>query len=123
MNSGFPSPWRPLNGLVSDYRIDYVINKLVCKELCGQLDKKYAARIEGLLMVPRSRNARGSRTPYVLADPPLVHREGPDMRLPKTATFRRGDAAARAVIGPLTKTRRRTMVSTASKRLRGECVA
>ena len=28
---------------------------------------------------------------------------------PKIVTFRRGDAAARAVIGPLTKTRRRTI--------------
>ena len=37
---------------------------------------------------------KGVRTPYVLADPPCV-------RLPKIV---RGDAAARAVIGPLTKT-------------------
>ena len=49
-------------------------------------------------MVTRSRNARGLRTPY-----------GPDVRLPKIVTFRRGDAAARAVIGPLTKTQCRTI--------------
>ena len=46
------------------------------------------------------------RTPYVLADPPCVHRQGPDVRLPKIVTFRR---AVRAVIGPLTKTPRRTI--------------
>ena len=52
-------------------------------------------------MAPRSRNARGLRTPYVLADHPCVHRQGPDVRLPIIVTFRRDDAAARAVIGPL----------------------
>ena len=31
---------------------------------------------KGLIMVPRSRNARGLQTPYVLADPPCVHRKG-----------------------------------------------
>ena len=33
--------------------------------------------------------------------------QGPDVRLPKIVTFRRGEVAARAVICPLTKTRRR----------------
>ena len=41
---------------------------------------------KGMIMVPRSRNARGLRTPYVLEDPPS---RGPDVRLPKTVTFRR----------------------------------
>ena len=58
-------------------------------------------RPKGLIMVPRSRNARRLRIPYVLADPPCVHHK---VRLPKIVNFRRGDAAARAVIGPLTKT-------------------
>ena len=35
------------------------------------------------------------------------HPQGPDVRLPKVVTLRRGNAAARVVIGPLTKTRRR----------------
>ena len=34
--------------------------------------------------------------------------QGPDVRFPKMLTLRRDDAAARAVIGPLTKTRGRT---------------
>ena len=45
----------------------------------------------------------------LLADPPCVHRKGPDVRLPEIVTFRQGDAATRAVIGPLTKTRCRTI--------------
>ena len=40
--------------------------------------------------------------------PALRPPQGPDVRLPEIVTFRRGEAAARAVIGPLTKTRRRT---------------
>ena len=42
--------------------------------------------------------------------PSLRPPQGPDVRLPKIVTFRRGDAATRPVIGP-----RHTM----SKRLRG----
>ena len=37
--------------------------------------------------------------------PSLRRLPEPDVRLPKIVTFRWGDAAARAVIGPLTKTR------------------
>ena len=36
--------------------------------------------------------------------PSLRPPQGPDVRLPKTVTFHQGDAAARAVIGPLAKT-------------------
>ena len=63
----------------------------------------------------------GLRTPYVLADPPFVHRNGPDVSLQKMFTLRRGDAAARAVIGPLAKARRRTKPS--SRLRRSVCVA
>ena len=42
------------------------------------------------------------RVSDVLAAPPVVHRGGPDVRLPEVVTLRRGDADARAVIGPLT---------------------
>ena len=31
---------------------------------------------KGPILVPRSRNARGLRTPYVLVDPPCAHRKG-----------------------------------------------
>ena len=48
---------------------------------------------------------QGGYWPCRLLGPP----QGPDVRLPKILTFRRGDAAARAVIGPLTKTRRKTI--------------
>ena len=51
----------------------------------------------------------GLRTPYVLANPPCVHLKGPDVQLPKIVTFYWGDAAARAVIGPLSKTQRGTI--------------
>ena len=45
------------------------------------------------------------------------------VRLPKTVTFRRGDAAAaRAVIGPLTETPRRTETQ-GSRLRRSVCVA
>ena len=54
---------------------------------------------KGLIVVPRSRNAR---THYVVAEPSLRPPQGPDVRLPKIVTFPRGDAEARAVIGPLT---------------------
>ena len=54
-------------------------------------------------MVPRSRNARGL-TVTPLADPPCVHRKGLTCgRAPPENGTLRGDAAARAVIGPLTK--------------------
>ena len=43
---------------------------------------------------------------HVHADPPS---QGPDMRLPKIVTFCWGDAVARAVIGPLSKTWHRTI--------------
>ena len=48
---------------------------------------------------------------YVLADPPCVQGpvQGPDVPLRKMVRFRWRDAAARAVIDPLTKTRRRTI--------------
>ena len=39
---------------------------------------------KGLILVPRSCNARGGlRTPYVIADPPHVPPRGPDVRLLK----------------------------------------
>ena len=41
--------------------------------------------------------------------PSLRPTQGPDVRLPKIVTFRRGDPAASSVIGPLTKTRRTTI--------------
>ena len=52
-------------------------------------------------------NTRGLRTAYVLADPPCVHPKVLTCASPKIVTFRRGDAAPRAVIGPFTKTRHR----------------
>ena len=58
-------------------------------------------------MVPRSRN--GVTDPIRLCGPSLRPPKGPDARLPKIVNFRQGDAAARAVIGPLTKARRRTI--------------
>ena len=51
---------------------------------------------EGLMMVPRSGNARGLRTPYVLADPPCVH--------PKGLTCANEATQPQGLIGPLTKT-------------------
>ena len=59
-------------------------------------------------MVPRRRSPRGSTDPSRPRGPSLRPQQGPDARLPDTLTLRRGDAAARAVIGPLAKTRRRT---------------
>ena len=54
---------------------------------------------------------------HVRADPPCV-------RLQNMVTLRLGDAAARAVIGPLTEppTQNQNRFTTASKRLRGRCV-
>ena len=75
--------------------------------------------LKGLIYVSHVHaTQRGLRTPYVLADPRLSPLQVVcDVRLPKNGTFRRGDAAARAVIGPLTKARRRT-IRLASKRPR-----
>ena len=58
-------------------------------------------------MVPRPRN--GVKDPLRSCGPSLRPTQGPDVRHTKMLTFRRGDAAARAVIGPLNKTRRRTI--------------
>ena len=55
-------------------------------------------------MVPRRHNARGFTELLRPCVPSLSPPQGPDVRLPKILTFRRGDAAARAVIGTLTKT-------------------
>ena len=52
---------------------------------------------------------KGVADPLHPCGPSLRPRPGPDVRLPKIVTFRGGDAATRAVIGPLTKTRRRTI--------------
>ena len=60
-------------------------------------------------MVLRSRNARVLRTPLRPCRPSLRPPRGPDARLPEIVTFRWGNAAARPVIGRLTKTRRRTI--------------
>ena len=49
--------------------------------------------------------------------PPL----GPVVRLPEIVTFRRGDTIARAVIGPLTKTRTRTQDHKRSRQRRSVC--
>ena len=49
--------------------------------------------------------------------------QGPDVCVPKIVACRRGNTAARAVIGPLTKTRRRNIKVHGSKRLRGHYVA
>ena len=52
---------------------------------------------------------KGLIDPLLPCGPSLRRPQGPDVRLPKIVTFRWGDAAARAVIGPLTKNRRRTI--------------
>ena len=59
-------------------------------------------------MVLRRRNARGFTDPLRPCGPSLSPQPGPDVPLPKRVTLRRGDAAARAVISPLTKARRTT---------------
>jgi hypothetical protein len=71
---------------------------------------------QGLVMVPRRRNAGGLTDPLRPCGPPLRSLRGPDVRLPKVFTLCRCDAAARAVIGPLTKTRRRTKTGTRLRR-------
>ena len=59
-------------------------------------------------------------TQYVLVDPLSINHNGPDIPLPKSVTLRRGDAAAIAAIGPLTKTRCRT--KTGSQLHRSDCM-
>ena len=54
---------------------------------------------------------KGVTDPLRPCGPSLRPPQGPDVRLSKMSTLRRGDAAARAVIGPLTQTRRRTEAS------------
>ena len=65
---------------------------------------------------------KGVTDPLRPCGPPLRPPQGPDVGLTKILTFCRGDAAARAVIGPLTETRRRTKTGS-GLRLRGRCVA
>ena len=65
-------------------------------------------------MFPRRHNARGSLRP---CEPSLRPPQEPDVRPPKMVS---GDAAASAVIGPLTKTRPRT--KTGSQLRRSVCV-
>ena len=52
---------------------------------------------------------KGVTDPLRPCGPSLRPTQGPDVRLPEIVTFRWGDWAARPVIGPLTKTRRRTI--------------
>ena len=47
-------------------------------------------QVTRLIMVPRSHNARGLRTRYVLADPPRVHRKGLTRASQNILTYRRG---------------------------------
>ena len=65
-------------------------------------------------MVPRLRNKRGLQTR--LCEPSLRPPKGPDVRLPKIVTLRWRDVAARAVIGPLSKTRHRTKTDSQLRR-------
>ena len=58
-------------------------------------------------MDPRRHNARGFTDAIRPCKPTLCPPQGTDVRLPNIF-LRRGDAAERALIGPLTKTRRRT---------------
>ena len=74
--------------------------------LCHVLSVEWRTRPKGLFMVPQQ-STQGAYAPYILVVPPYV--QGPDVRLPKMLTLRQGDAAARAVICLLTKTRRRTI--------------
>ena len=71
-------------------------------------------------MVPRQLNASGFTGPYRPCGSSVHTPQGPDVRLPKMLTFRQGDTAARAVIGPLPKTRRRP--KTGSRLRRSVCV-
>ena len=71
-----------------------------------------------------STKRKGVCRPLAPCRPSLRPLQGPGVCLPKIVTLRRGDAAARAVIGPLTRRRTKTAsFTTASKRLRGHCVA
>ena len=76
-------------------------------------------------MVPRQLNARGFTDPLRPCGPSLRPPRGPDVCLTKILTFCWGDAAARAVIGPLTNSRRRTKTGPRLRlmRLRGPHVA
>ena len=62
--------------------------------------------IEGLRVVygPVFTQHKGLTDPLRPCGPSLRPLQGPDVRLPKMLTFRRDNTAARAVIGPLTKT-------------------
>ena len=64
--------------------------------------------IDGWLRFHADAMQRGLQTHSVHCRALLRPPQGPDVRLPKMLTLRWGDAAARAVIGLLTKTRRRT---------------
>ena len=75
---------------------------------------------KGLIMVPRQRNTRRFTDPLRPCGPSLGPPQRPDLRLPEIVTLRRGDAAAKAVIGLLTITRRRT--NTGSRLCRSACV-
>ena len=67
------------------------------------LDQVETTNPKGLVMVQRRRNTRGFADPLRPCGPSLRPPQGPDVRLSKMSTLRRGDAAARAVIGPLSK--------------------
>ena len=72
-------------------------------------------------MVPRQTQRKGVYRPIASsADPPCVHCEGLMRASQEIVTLRRGDAAARAVIGPLTKSPRRTKAG--SRLRRSVCV-
>ena len=63
---------------------------------------------KGLVLVGHRRNARVFTDPLHPCGPFLRSLQGPDVPLPNFFTLHRCEAAAKAVIGPLTKTRRRT---------------
>ena len=69
-------------------------------------------------MVPRSRNARGFTAPLRPCGPSLRPSQGPDVRLRKIGTLRRGDWSV-----PQNLTQNQNRFTTASKHLRGPCVA
>ena len=58
---------------------------------------------------PTFTQPKGATDPLRPCGPSLRPPQGRDAHLPNMLTFRRDDAAARAVIGPLTQTRRRTI--------------
>ena len=64
----------------------------------------------GPLRVPLRRRARGFRDPLRPCGPSLRPPQGPEVHILKMLTLRRGNAAARAVIGPLSQTRGRTVI-------------